>query len=387
MSSAATQDGVFELKRKEDPTALTAIRTREEVCDDPELSDGSVRLFVRLLDMALNPALNNNRRGQVIVSQMKLASLLHCDERSIRRRTDELVRKNFLWTTLIPRPNTKPILCYHVTAFQEKKQVEQEIPGDGLWGNGHRRMDSGFARTGIEATGHKRRMGSLLLDAFGKPISSNFLENTPVTGQKRRLSADNFDRSERTLASSATGQNCPVTPARVSAVTGQTCPLTPDNSDRSLRTPASDYKESQNRDLSGFKSKGAQLPPKIAQARASNEDLALAEWRQSLNGRYPSQLEKLKARLIAQRDGSKAPNVRQFIGRKIKMLTELLDGPVPEPEQEPAAPRPARKAPQIEELNGEALLESARIALSMGVKVSSLTVKQREALKAAGELK
>lgn len=239
-------DPKFETKteNKKAEDQLIAIRTREQVCDDPDVSDGSVRLFARVLDMALNPFLNNNRRGEIIVSQMKLGCLLNCDERTIRRRTDELIRGGYVWTTLVPRQNTKPILCYHITAFQAKRPVEQQITYDGLWGNGKRRFDSGFTKTGKQAsghqTGHQRPVCSALLDQFGKQISFNYLENTPASGQNCPLSPDKIDRSHRTKLSSGSGQICPVTEdtsvlsqrSKLSGGSGQNCPVTPDASVR-----------------------------------------------------------------------------------------------------------------------------------------------------------
>src|SRR5579885_1261769 len=94
----------FSLAPASDPTQLTAIHVREQCCEDQNVSDGAFRMFARLLDLALNPFLNNGKRGQIIISQMKLGCLLHCDERSIRRRADELVRTNYIWTSLVARP-------------------------------------------------------------------------------------------------------------------------------------------------------------------------------------------------------------------------------------------------------------------------------------------
>ena len=119
------------------------------------------------------------------------------------------------------------------------------------------------------------------------------------------------------------------------------------------------------------------------------EDEELAAWRQSLNGSFPSRLDKLRSRLIAQRDAATAVNVRGFIGRKIKILNELLDGPMPEPEQS-AAPKPARLAPKpVSEPTDAELLETGLATLAMaresGLK-PLLTAGQKAALQAAGKL-
>ena len=113
---------------------VKAIELRESACDNEHLSAAACRLFVRVLDMALNPWLNNGRRGRVIVSQAYAAKLLHVDERSIRRYNDELESVGLIWTSLEARPGSKPITVYHVTAYDAKKQVRQVAPGEGMYG-------------------------------------------------------------------------------------------------------------------------------------------------------------------------------------------------------------------------------------------------------------
>lgn len=57
----------------------------------------------------------------------------------------------------------------------------------------------------------------------------------------------------------------------------------------------------------------------------------MAKWRESLTGSFPSRLEKLLGRLTEQRKSESAANVRAFLAKKIAMLKEILDGPVPAP--------------------------------------------------------
>ena len=126
--------------------------------------------------------------------------------------------------------------------------------------------------------------------------------------------------------------------------------------------------------------KGEIPAPKNGNGKANKEDLDLATWRESLNGRFPSHMEKLRSKLIGQRDTATAANVRAFIGRKIRMLNELLDGPTPEPDQQA---RPAATAPKPAEnpMSPDELLESAHSALALGAKY--LTAQQKAALAAA----
>lgn len=372
MIDAIEEGKKFRIDREPDPATLTAIRAREQVCDDPKISDGAARLFVRLLDLSLNPFLNNGRKGEIIVSQMKLGSFLNCDERSIRRRTDELLRGNYVWTTLVGRQNTKPIRCYHVTAFQPKRQAEQEMAGEGLWGNGKRRFDSGFARTGHEATGHQRRMGSLLVDRFGKQIFFNLPENTPARGQQEPLSPDTSVRCDRTLASSARGRKCPVTEdasvlsqrSILTGDSGQNCPVTKDAGVR--------HKESSVGDSAPRRSQGSSPPPKDA----------LEEWIMGLKKRFPRELEAIKSKLLEQRRSAVGIPARLLINKKLKAVDEAILGP--SIEEEPAKPKPVRALIKPEALNQAELLQSARDAMTLGLKY--VTPEQKAALQSAGEL-
>ena len=369
MSDSPEKESPVGLVRKDDPNTLKAIRLREIVCDDPELSDGAVRLFVRLLDLALNPWNNNNRKGSIIISQMKLGCTIHCDERSIRRRTDELIRANHVWTSLVARQNTKPILCYHITDFDPKRQVEQMMPGEGLWGNGKRRYDHGFTRTGKDAAGHQRRMPSVLFDRFGKQLSFNCLENEPARGRESPATPDKNDRSDRTLASSGNGQNCPVTEdasvlsqrSKLSAASGQNCPLTKDASVR--------HKESPVGERANTGVKGEPLTPSQVAFLAS------------IKGEYRSRLEKLKRDLEGSFRRANTPKAKADWRWRIEAVDiEMLGGPVAD---EPHKSRPVRKAPEpVAELTQEQLLESARAAVELGV---TLTQGQRRALEWAGK--
>jgi len=118
--------------------------------------------------------------------------------------------------------------------------------------------------------------------------------------------------------------------------------------------------------------------PKAAQEEGEIEK-QLAEWRQSLNGTFPGKLEKILTRLIRERDNESVPNVRQFIGRKIKMLHELLDGPKPKPEAPAMQPTRAKSAPGPTD---QEILEGARYLVSIGKK-DLLTQTQRKALASA----
>jgi hypothetical protein len=397
------REKIFDLHKTPDPNQLVAIRTREEVCDDPDLSDGAKVLFVRLLDLALNPGLNQGRKGQVIASQMKLACFLKCTERSIRRRVGELIQKLFIWTSLIPRPNTKPILCYHITAFQPKAQAHEEIPNDGLWGNGRRRFDSGFGRTGVAATGQQRRKGSGIIDRFGNPVFSYLLENAAASGHREPLRADKFVRSDRTQTSSGRGQNCPQTEdgsvlshrSKLTAATGQNCPQTEDVSVR--------LKESQNRVLVLPESRRDAAPPNVASkepgeykpvevpALVTHENL---NWKEGLKKKFDPEIREIQDKLKQRLKKALTENERALLRWKIEATEERLFGPSHPDEvaaaaallERPARQRPVPKPPEMTEAD---ILGSARQIITDARKANIkplLTDKHRIALQRVGEL-
>jgi len=349
----------FGLVAKEDPDRLKAIRLREEVCDDPDLSDGAVRLFVRLLDLSLNKELYHGHKGQVIASQLALASFIKCTERSIRRRVAQLVQKLLIWITVVPRPSTKPILCYHITAFQPKQQKREEVPGDGFWGNGRRRYDSGFLSkskehlpTGNDA-GRKRRKGFSILDQFGNPVSSDLLKNTPDRGLEEPVSSDKIDRSERTQASSVSGHNRPLREdsnvrserSKATAHSGQKRPLTEAGSGR--------LKESQYRDsvsLERVRDSAPQNTRAVEEQKHKAVEVAAfvtqqdLVWKERLAKKFDPELLRIQEGL--KKKLKKAQMEDQPILRwRIQAVEETFFGPTPAGERAAALlERPTRSA-------------------------------------------
>lgn len=104
----------------------------------------------------------------------------------------------------------------------------------------------------------------------------------------------------------------------------------------------------------------------------------LAKWRESLNGSFPSRLEKLLARLIDERKQERAPNRREFLAKKIAMLKEILDGPLPAPE--PPAPKTPTQPVAAPKPKTEAELEAELLAVAKETPASVLTPKMKRLL-------
>src|SRR5205823_168364 len=94
------------------------------------------RFFCRLIDMSLNPDCHRpGPKGQVLIGQMKLGTLLCCSERTIRSWTRELEAQRYIWTLRVPQANTDPVLRYHVSVFIEPKQMTPHVRGQAMIGN------------------------------------------------------------------------------------------------------------------------------------------------------------------------------------------------------------------------------------------------------------
>jgi hypothetical protein len=354
---------------------LTAVLARERVCEDPDLGNGAIRLFVRVLDLSLNPdCYKPGPKGQVLISQLKLGTMLHHSERSIRSWTYELIAKRLVWILRVPRPNTKPIIRYHITEYIAPYQTLPDVRGEGMFGNCRRRHG-----VEVEATrdrkGKFRRMGGLILDRFGKPIYLNLPDNSAVSGHKSPLGAAEF--------TGASGRKLPVGAARndrsprqePAARSGNNPPFPTAESSRSEAQPASDIGESkyeQEPDLS----KG-EAPPMVR-----------VDWEKRLDGKYDRELRDLKKELTAQlmRVDPRNLALSADLSDRIEAIDlRLFGGKVPKP-----AGRPARRMPDATEpekpkaMSEEELLESARAAIELGVK--NVTKAQLDALSRAGEL-
>lgn len=127
-------------------------------------------------------------------------------------------------------------------------------------------------------------------------------------------------------------------------------------------------------------------PPPVAShgekgSKTGTEGDALAVWRQSLNGWFPSRLEKMRAKLAQQRKETQDPSARDFIKRKIAMLDELLEGPPPPTDPNPApkpTAKPANAASAPKPPTEEELVAGAEYLVSVG-KLATAPKNMREA--------
>jgi hypothetical protein len=363
---------VFGLVKAPDPDQQKIFNVRREVCEHHSLHDGAKVLFVRLLDLALNPTANNGRRGQIVISFLQLHERLHRSYRALWGWVRELVTEGYVRVTRVPMPNTHPMNCYHIAVLQQADERPQ-VAGDGFWGDGYRRPAETLGAPRREATGKFCNKGPRLLDAYGRPISRVLQGNSTGNGKKGPLP----------IAKSAVGSSKICYGER-----------------QNLLRPIAEKDPSQRQNLllpvaksaiEGGK-KGPSLGETQYECESSLEkggtpapDAELERWLGSLDDMFPSALRKLESDLQGKLNAARSQAAKKMWRARLAAVRErLLGGPVPD-EAEPPAPKASRKPKPMP--TEQELLDSARSAIrELGLKPEQLTEGQRAALRKAGEL-
>ena len=379
-NSQSPHKKIFQLTPVEDDLTTIILRTRDKVIEETSLHPGARLMFCRILDLAVRSSVNV-RPGVVTISQQKLGEMLGVSSRTIFNYKLALMRAGLVWFTSKPMPNCWPIDTYHIEAIDPKRGNHRQLTTEeGMWGNGKRRQALAEPPLGC------REPGQLVLKA--PALRGNVLPGRPRRAKSSKTPAIST-ASGNTLPLSAEAGFCGE-PKRASAGSGSQLPRGAETDFHGEPKPAStgsgnplrrgaetgfSHKKAKVQGSRDFEGGTEHPPPPKAADKTINEDAELENWRQSLVGMFPSRVEKLRDKLVAQRNGATAQNVRAFIGRKIRMLNELLEGPMPPAPEDapPPAPKPSWN-PTPEEI-----LEGARYALSIG-KPELLTKAQKAAL-------
>jgi hypothetical protein len=168
----------FTIQKARDPDFQKILDGRMAVLTNSDLHDGAKVLFTLLLELALNPFIRLRVRGQVAISNTQLRERLSRSARAIYGWTHELVFHNHIWLSKLPRPNMHAMNVFHITALQPQRPSEPELPGDGVWGNGYRRLDQAMPLGARGGTCKKRHY---LFDRFGAPLFVQPVANEPAT--------------------------------------------------------------------------------------------------------------------------------------------------------------------------------------------------------------
>jgi hypothetical protein len=375
MSESPAHESPFGLVRKEDPQTKIILGARMDVLTDADLTDGAKNLFNLLLDLSLNPDVNQRRRGQILISTTQLCERLHRSKRSIWSWKKELTEKRFIWISKFLRPNMHAMHRFHIAALDPVQQGREEVPGDGLWGNGYRRPDQPTMPLGARAQSGKKR--HLLVDRLGNPLFSNSAINEPPTRKERHFSPANF--------AGGNGKKYTSHPQNLREHDAQNITSAPQN----LRTAGVHFagengtkEHSFNKSLVGDLvpfSKGGDHP-----APVEDREAAFKLWEKRLDDMRNSDLRKLDEIVTREHQDARSADAKALARHKLVAIRLRLRGPSV-PDEKPTKSKPTRKAPAQEKpMTEEVLLESARNAVALGA--TFLTEGQRQALKRVGEL-
>ena len=335
----------FDIVPAKDKDSHKIFKARLEAVTDHRLAFGARNFFTFLLDLALNPRVNNDRRGEITISTTQLCEWLDASPRAIYGWTKELVECRHIWVSKMPRPNMHPMNVFHITAMQPMREIKQDVANDGLWGNGYRRPGELMPLGARGAIGKKRHY---LLDRLGRPLYAETPENSPAT---------------RNICSSLP-QNLREAPAKKDTCHPQNLRGAPAKKDTRPPQKQAVLIESQLEIETPVLRGEAQRPP------------SRAVWERKLEKLYPDELKQLRADLLKQQK-EVDPADKAFVA-DISLRIEAIDrqlygAAVPKRKQ----PRPVTAMPLAQkDPTTEELVEGAKYLASVG-KEHLLTPAQR----------
>ena len=362
--SGDTRQKNFDIVPAKDRDTHKIFKARLEAITDGELTDGARNMFTFLLDLAFNPRVNNDRRGQIAISTTKLSEWLDRSERAIYGWTRELVKQRHVWVSKLPRPNMHAMNVFHITALQPIREMRQEVANDGMWGNGYRRPDQVMPLGARGGTCKKRQV---LFDQYGNPIVAQTLDFAAPARKECGSLPQNL-REPTAQNDTSHPQNLREEPAKLAGATRKKQHLAPAKNDSSPPQKPAVLRESQVEIETPVLRGEGQRPP------------SRAAWERKLAKLYPDELGRLKTELIKQQkevDPADQATIADFSLRIEAIDRELFGAAVPRRKQQRtvAMAKPGLKV----EPTQEEILEGAQYLVSIG-KGNLLTAGQREAL-------
>src|ERR1043166_5688266 len=371
---------IFTLAPAQDQLTFVILETRRQAFEDPRLTLSEKTFFAHLLDLSLNRTIND-RPGVITISQPRLGRTLGVSKRTIYTWKKNLCAAGYLWTSKKFVPNMWPLDVYHIAAIDEAKR-DQKPTREGMWGNGDTRQAPEEPGLGARKPGQPGLppAGNKSVRKPEQAKSEKMPAISTASGKSLRLPVEpNCDsQSKSTSTASRNSFRLPVEASfdsqskQTSTDSRSKLPLGVE-ADVPLKRGSGKRIES-----SEGRGKGIAPPSEASKEEIKAEDQALADWRQSLNGRFPSALEKLRTKLTGQREQAASVEIRRFISRKIKMLDELLDGPMPADGTHPEKPA-AKASPEPQPPTPEEMVAGAQYLVSIG-KSHLLTAEQQKAV-------
>ena len=384
------KEQVFTLKKAVDPDTLLVLEARDMLLKDRRLNRPQQAFGCFLIDRALNPRFYD-AKGVVCMADSIAAAVFGVTERTIYDWKWAVEEHGYFWITKKGRSNMWPMTTYHLACLHKRHQ-EYKTDADGTYGGTKVRATpndelAAQGRAARNAALARKRAQKTLPLMGGIAVVTGSAAAVPEVKNSNLKAISAAPRKNVRLPAEA---NFGSEPKKISALSRRKLrpgaeenfgsePKNTSGQSRSAPPPTAEtdcgHIEPQIREKEGSLREGG-IPPAVAPLEKQ-----ISEWRDSLNGSYPSRLEKTRTRLLQQRQGMRKSEARDVLDRKLAILTELLDGPLPA--YEPPA-KPVAKAAPEKPMTTEELLEGAEYLISLG-KAHLLTPVQKKALAAAGK--
>lgn len=373
-------DGVFGLVKKDDPIlAHVAPRARREVCFDLSITEAARMFYCFLVDCSLWAGVNI-RRGVVRFSNSYLAKRFGVSEKTIQNWKRQLIETGRIWNTEKRMKNSFPMTVYNIVAIVGQAMLplnldteDGSLPEDEVTSNRTRprfteRVAKGTRTIDGRPVGGRwvARGGSKLA---ASPKTTESAQNAVAQEPEEKIlpcSAAIDCRPPTKPIAAHSGKilpsraeiNCRGGRQKVASVDGNKLPLSAEIDCRGERKTVADNEESLN-GVKSIKREGEAPPPPLP------EEEAIKAWLQTLNGCFPSRLEKMREKFHRQlKDASQEG--KKLLKLKIAKLDELLDGPQPEwAPKKPAGPNANGSAEQFIK-HGPQLVQAMRAAVERG---------------------
>jgi hypothetical protein len=337
----------FGLVAKEDPIHYSvAPKARREVMFDTSMPEGARMFYCFLSDCSLWRGVAS-RPGVVGFTNGDLAERFDVDVKTIQNWKRVLITRGRIWTSEKFKKNCYATTVYNVTAIVGQAMLPLDLDDDqGLLTQttSNRRRSRRPDRDPVTGKWTRGEGGPKTVETSKTIVLPENADYQAPTGKILPSSTATICRPQRQPIAAHNGKILPSPTAticrgkgkEIAVAHGNHLPLSTATICRGARQAVADKKES----LIGVKSlesKGEPLP------QESDEEKAFKEWRATLNGRFPSHLEKMRIRFLEQRKRVSKAGLK-LLNRKLDELARLLDGPQPEwaeakPAAQPAAPK------------------------------------------------
>ena len=382
---------VFTFTPTSDPNRLIAIDARWDVLTSRDIPEtGAKALYCLLLDLSLNPEHNSGVRGRVMCSITWLSQTIGKSRKAVCNWLQQLVSSGRIWIKPIPRPTTRPMNCYFISAFHPRREANH-MPNDGLWAGKKKQPEWKSKILNHKRGRHERPLCSesptLDIENVPRGTKSNGASPSQVADTDNSMVTRSARSSEPGVHGQVNqGSTVSALPVHRASELGEHGQVNQGSTARALPvhlhgelgahctcSPSSHNTESPVGDGGSKEGGKGPTPP----------NGGMEKFRASLAGMFPSRLLDLERRLVGRMQRAENDLARAEFRARLKIVREQIEGgPVPEGAINPESAKKPSKQSHDHELSPEEMLESARAAREFGV---TLTEAQKAALDSVGE--